>query len=56
MVKDDPNHVPMNTIDLYHTSREILEYGDVPILQVDISTPDPLYFNCDCTGIPLSTF
>ena len=41
-VKDAPNHVPMNTIGLSHTSREILEYGDVPILLMVLITPDSL--------------
>ena len=56
MVKDSPNHVPMNMIDLAQTSHEILKDGDVPILPVVLSTPDPLQFNCYRTGIPLSTF
>ena len=56
MVKDAPNHIPMNMIGLAQTSREILEDGDVPIFPVVISTPDSLQFNCDHTGIPLSTF
>ena len=55
MVKDAPNYVPMNMIGLAQTSREILEDGDVPIFPVVLSTPDSLQFNCDCTGIPLST-
>ena len=46
-------------IGLAHTSREILEGGDVPILSVVISNPDPLqlglHHHCDHTGIPLST-
>ena len=46
MVKDAPNHVPMNMIGLAHTSREILEDGDFPIFPVVLSTPDTLYFNC----------
>ena len=56
MVKYAPNHVPMNMIGLAQTLREILEDGDVPIFLVVLSTPDSLHFNCDCTGIPLSTF
>ena len=56
MVKDAPNHVPMDMIGLAQTSREILEYSDVPILLVVVSTPDPLQFNCDRASIPLSTF
>ena len=55
MVKDAPNHIPMNMIGLAQTSREILEDGDVPIFPVVLSTPDILYF-CDSTGILLSTF
>ena len=38
MVKDAPNHVPMNMIVLSQTSREILEDGDVPIFLVVLST------------------
>ena len=34
MVKDTPNHVPMNMIGLSQTSREILEEGDVQLLPV----------------------
>ena len=56
MAKDSHNHVLMNMIGLAHTSREILEDGDVPILLVVLSTPDYLHFDYDCTGIPLSTF
>ena len=60
MVKDAPNHVPMNMIVLVHTSHEILEDGDVPIFQLVLSTPDPqqlsINHHCDRTGIPLSTF
>ena len=59
MVKDAPNNVLMNMIDLDHTSREILEDVDVKILPVVLSTPDSLklslHHHCDCTGIPLST-
>ena len=59
MVKDAPNHVPMNMIGLSQTSRKILEDGDVPIFQVDLSTPYPLQLSlnhhCDNTGISLST-
>ena len=54
-MKDAPNHVPMNMIGLAQTSREILEDGDVPIFLVVLSTPDSLQFNCDRTGILLST-
>ena len=42
MVKDSPNHVPMNMIGLDHTSREIPEDIDVPIFPVVLSTPDSL--------------
>ena len=42
MVKDASNHVPMNTIGLEHTSREILIDGDVPIFPVVLITPDSL--------------
>ena len=56
MVKDTTNHVPMNMIGLAQISLEILEGGDVPIFTVVLSTPDYLQFNCDCTGILLSTF
>ena len=42
MVKDSPDHVPMNIIGLSQTSREILEDGDVPILPVVLITPDYL--------------
>ena len=56
MVKDASNYVPMNMIGLAHTSREILKDRDVPILPVVLSTPDYPQFNCDLTGILLSTF
>ena len=56
MVKDAPNHVPMNMIGLAQTSREIPKDGDFPIFPVVLSTPDSLRFNFDFTGIPLSTF
>ena len=39
-MKDAPNHVPMNMIDLDQTSRKILEDGDVLIFPVVLSTPD----------------
>ena len=55
MVKDAPNHVPMNMIGLSQNSREILEDGDAPILPLVLSTPYSLHF-CDRTIIPLSTF
>ena len=42
MVKDATNHFPMNMIGLAHTSREILDNGDVPIFLVVLSTPDSL--------------
>ena len=56
MVKDAPNHVPMNMVGLAHTSREIPEDGVVPIFPVVISIPYSKQFNCYCTGIMLSTF
>ena len=56
MVKDAPNYVPMNMIGLADTSRKILKDGDVPIFPVVLITPDYLQFNCDLTGILLSTF
>ena len=56
MVEEAPNHVSMNMIGLAQTSREILEDGDVPIFPVVLGNPDTLQFNCDCTGILLSTF
>ena len=56
MVKDASNNVPMNIIGLSQTSRKILEDGDLPIFPLVLSTPDSLQFNCDCTGILLSTF
>ena len=34
MMKDAPNHVPMNMIGFDQTSREILEDGDVPVFLV----------------------
>ena len=40
MVKDAPNHVPMNMIGLAQTSREILEDGDIPIFPVVLITPN----------------
>ena len=39
MVKDAPNHVPMNMIGLAQTSRKILEDGDVPIFPLVLITP-----------------
>ena len=51
-----PNNVPMSMIGLAQKSCKIIEDGDVPILPVVLSTPDSLQINCDCTGIPLSTF
>ena len=60
MVKEAPNHVPMNMIGLTQTSPKILEDGDIPIFQVVIITPDSLqltlHHHCDHTGILLSTF
>ena len=58
MVKDDPNHVPMNMIGLAQTSREIIEDGDVQIFLVLLSTPDPLqlslHYHCGRTSFPVS--
>ena len=60
IVKDTPNHVPMNVIGLAQTSPKILKDGDVPIFPVVLSTPYPLqlslHHHYDRTGIPLSTF
>ena len=60
MAKDNTDYVPMNMIGLAHTSRKLLEDGDVPILPMVLSTPDYLQLSlnhhCDCTGIPLSPF
>ena len=56
MMKDAPNHVPMNMIGLSQNSHEILEDGDVTIFTVVLSTQDSLQFNCDCNSILLSTF
>ena len=56
MAKDAPNHVPINMIGLAQTSRKILKGGVVTIFLVVQSTQYSPQFNCDCTGIPLSTF
>ena len=56
MVKDAPNHAPMNMIGLAQTSCKIFKDGDVPTFLVVISNQDPLQFNCDRTGIMLPTF
>ena len=53
MVKDAPNHVPMNMVVLAQTSRKILKDGDVPILSVLPSTPDFLQFSLTNNGIVL---
>ena len=42
MVKDAPNHVPMNMIGLTKTSCEIPEDSDVPILPAVLITTDSL--------------
>ena len=59
-MKDAPNHVLMKIIGLDHTSHEIIEDGDVPILLVVLSTPYSLQSSlnhyCDRTGIPVFTF
>ena len=49
------NNVPIAMIGLAQTSREILEYGGVPIFPVVLSTSNSLLFNCDRTGTLLST-
>ena len=56
MAKNAPNDVPMHMIGLAHTSSEIIDYVDVPIFPVVLITLYYLQFNCDSTGIPLSTF
>ena len=60
MVKDAPNHVPINMIGLAQTSRKILKEDDVPIFPVVLSTPYSSQFilnhYCDRTGILVSTF
>ena len=60
MLRDAPNHVPMNMIGLAQTSHETLKDCDVPILPVVLSTLDFLQSSlnhyCDLTGILLSTF
>ena len=43
MEKYTPNNVLMNMIGLAHTSREILEDGDVPIFPVGLITTDSLH-------------
>ena len=49
MVKDAPNHVPMNMIGLVQTSRKILEDGDVPIFPVVLFTPNyKVYLKATC--------
>ena len=59
MVKDAPNHVPINMIGFSQTSCKILDDSNVPILPVVLINPDSLQTifktnNCDCTGITLS--
>ena len=49
MVKDAPNHVPMNMIGLAQTSREIPEDGDIPIFPV-------VLINQTCKVYPKATF
>ena len=39
MVKDTPNHIPMNMIGWSQTSREILEDGDILMFLVVLITP-----------------
>ena len=49
MVKDAPNHVPMNMIVLAQTSREIIEDEYVPILPVVLITPTrKVYLKATC--------
>ena len=49
MVKDAPNHVPMNMIVLAQTSREIIENEDVPIFPVVLITPTrKMYLKAKC--------
>ena len=45
MMKDAPNNVPMNMLDLAQSSRKILEDGDVPKFLVVLITPDSLQLN-----------
>ena len=40
MIKESPNHIPMNMIGLAQTSRKILEDGDVLIFTVVLITTD----------------
>ena len=42
MMKDAPNHIPINMIGLAQTSREILEGGDILIFLVVLITPQAL--------------
>ena len=42
MVKDTPNHIPMNMIGLAQTSREILDDGDIIIFPVIMIAPKAL--------------
>ena len=42
LVKDAPNHIPMNIIGLAQTSRKMLKDSGVPIFLVFINTPDSL--------------
>ena len=55
MVKHAPNHVPMKNIGLAHTSREILEDGDVPNIPGGFNYSVLPTVNCDRTSITLST-
>ena len=60
MVKDAPNHVPVNIIGLAQTSRKIIEDGNVLIFPVVLSTlyylQLSLHHHSDCTGILVYTF
>ena len=45
MVKDAPNRIPVNLIDLAQTSREILDDGDILIFLVVLITPKASWYN-----------
>ena len=44
MMKDAPNHIPMNMIGSAQTSRKILKDGDVPIFPVVLITLKALQY------------
>ena len=50
MVKDAPNNIPINIIGLAHTSREILNGGDILISLVVLITPKYLRYSCSRSG------